>query len=97
MSILSKFIAAKATAKVVEKLNARARATPTRDNPVPKYTAPNQEYIPAGQSVPARRSGTAIVDKATDFYRKNPKLVAGVGVAVAAAVLQQLTRKKSLY
>ena len=92
MSFLGKLIAAKATAKIVEKLNAKSRATPVPGQPMPR-----QEYIPAGQAGVPARGGNAIVNKATDFYRQNPKLVAGMGVVVAAAVLQQLTRKRGLY
>jgi hypothetical protein len=89
--MLSKIIAAKATAAIVQKLNQKSRAQPV----------PRQDYIPAGQSLPTtgnnRLGGNAVVTRATDFYNKNPKLVASMGVAVAALVLQQLTRKKTLY
>ena len=49
---------------------------------------PRQEYIPANPT---------LRDRAVQVYRDNPKLVASAGVAIAALVLQQMTRKRSPY
>lgn len=88
MSLLGKLIAAKATSKVVQKMNERSRA------------ARNQaEYIPAGASLPATRAGglqssaTAYLDKAGQFYKQNPKMVAGLGIAAALMALSALKRR----
>lgn len=85
MGVLSKIIQAKAAAAVVRKLNERARAQPRTVTGMPA----GQQYIPASGA-----AQTGLAARATDFYRQNPKLVAGVGLAVATMVLQQLTRKK---
>ena len=50
---------------------------------------PRQEYIPANP--------TTLRDRAVQVYRDNPKLVASAGVAIAALVLQQMTRKRTPY
>lgn len=83
MGVLTKIIQAKAAAAVVKKLNQKAREQPVGGMPR------GQRYIPANAPAP----GT-LATRATEFYRQNPKLVAGVGLAVATMVLQQLTRKK---
>jgi hypothetical protein len=44
-----------------------------------------QTYIPANAT---------LRDRAVQVYRDNPKMVAGVGVLLAAAALQSLTRKR---
>ena len=81
MGLLGKIIAAKATQKIVQRLNE-------------KDQWPNVERRGAQQPVPVDRPGNAIVGKATRIYRENPRLVAGLGVVAAAMVLQQLTRKR---
>ena len=91
MGLLGKIIAAKATQKIVQKLNERDQW--------PNVERRRSQYIPAGQpDVPAPRSGAwannAVIGKAAEVYQKNPKLVAGLGVVAAAMVLQQLTRKR---
>jgi hypothetical protein len=89
MGLLSKIIAAKATTRVVQKMNERSRAAKAQ-----------AEYIPAGQSVPATRAtalqtnATAMLDRAGQFYKQNPKMVAGLGVAAALMALSALKRRQ---
>jgi len=82
MGLLSKIIAANVTTRIVRKLNEKAR------EPVAREPVPRQQYIPANPT---------LRDRAAQLYRDNPKLVAGAGVAIAALVLQQMTRKRSPY
>ncbi|HUP30178.1 MAG TPA: hypothetical protein VM122_08405 [Usitatibacter sp.] len=88
MGLLSKIIAAKATSKVVQKMNERSRA------------APQGEYIPAGRTVPGstgtglQSTANAALNRAGEFYKQNPKMVAGLGVAAALMALSALKRRQ---
>lgn len=87
MGLLGKIIAAKVTAKLVEGMNRKARATPATP-------ASRQEYIPA--NAPATRSGLGgLASRCGQFCRDNPKLMGSLGIAVAALALQQLTRRRA--
>lgn len=85
MGVLTKILQAKAAAAVVRKLNEKARAQPQPVRGMPR----GQQYIPAGGT-----TQPTLANRAVEVYRQNPKLVAGVGLAVAAMVLQGLTRRK---
>jgi hypothetical protein len=89
MGLLGKIIAAKATSKVVQKMNDRSRAMEAQG-----------EYIPAGRNVPATGAGTglqstanAYLDRAGRFYKENPKMVASLGVAAALMALSALKKR----
>jgi hypothetical protein len=87
MGLLGKIIAAKATTKVVQKMNDRSRAMKAQP-----------EYIPAGSSLPAGRTGlqttaNAYLDRAGRFYKENPKMVASIGVAAALMALSALKKR----
>ena len=85
MGILSKIIAASVTTRIVKRLNQAGRdraAAPLAKTGTP---VPRQTYLPANPT---------LVDRAAQVYRDNPKIVAGVGVLIAAAALQSLTRKR---
>lgn len=88
MGLLSKILAAKATTHVVQKMNQRSRAAKAE-----------AEYIPAGQTLPTRGSSLqthagAYIDRAGRFYKENPKMVAGLGVAAALMALSALKRRQ---
>ena len=58
------------------------------------------EYIPAGREA-ATTTGTAIqstanaaLTRAGQFYRQNPKMVAGLGVAAALMALSALKKRQ---
>jgi hypothetical protein len=78
MGLLSKIIAANVTTRIVKRLNQGGRERPVTGSTA---AAPRQTYIPAG--------GNNLRDRAVQVYRDNPKMVAGVGVLLAAAALQQ--------
>jgi hypothetical protein len=84
MGLLAKILTGKAASRVVNRAIARREA---------RRAAP--EYIPAGQVAAHERSlgSQALLDRATEAYRKNPKLVAGIATLAAAAVLASLKRK----
>jgi hypothetical protein len=84
MGMLSKIIAANLTTRVVKRLNQAGRAR-NAANTVPTTATPQQTYLPANAT---------LRDRAVQVYRDNPKMVAGMGVLLAAAALQQLTRKR---
>jgi hypothetical protein len=88
MGLLGKLIAAKATSKVVQKMNDRSRVDRAQ-----------AEYIPAGSTLPTRgasglqTNATAMLDRAGQIYKQNPKMVAGLGVAAALMALSALKRR----
>lgn len=58
------------------------------------------DYIPAGSNVPTTGRGGAIqssanaaLNRAGEFYKQNPKMVAGLGVAAALMALSALKRR----
>ena len=82
MGLLSKIIAANVTTRIVRRLN---QAGQERRAATAVASGPRQTYIPANAT---------LRDRAVQVYRDNPKMVAGVGVLLAAAALQQLTRRR---
>jgi hypothetical protein len=62
----------------------------------PQESADTQ-YVPAttGESLPdtVRRQGTAMFDRAMQYYRENPKKVQALGAVAAAALLVGLKRR----
>ena len=84
MGILSKIIAANVTTRIVKGLNQAGRGR-TAGPVATATTAPRQTYLPANPT---------LIDRATQVYRDNPKMVAGAGVLIAAAALQALTRRR---
>jgi hypothetical protein len=84
MGLLGNIIAGKALQKVGQRMNQR-RA--------------EGDYIPAGS--PATTAGTglqstanAALTRAGEFYKQNPKMVAGLGVAAALMALSALKRRQ---
>lgn len=87
MGLLGKIIAAKATTKVVQKMNERSRAMKSQG-----------EYIPASRTAAAGGTGlqttaNAYLDRAGRFYKENPKMVASIGVAAALMALSALKKR----
>jgi hypothetical protein len=84
MGLLGKIIAAKATTKVVERMNERSRAMKAQP-----------EYIPAGTPTGTgmQTTANAYLDRAGRFYKENPKMVAGLGVAAALMALSALKKR----
>ena len=84
MGLLAKILTGKVATGVVNRAIAKREA---------RRAAP--EYIPAGQVAAHQRAagGHALVDRATEIYRKNPKLIAGIATLAAAAVLAGMKRK----
>ena len=62
----------------------------------PASTLGRADTIPAGGHVSdrLRTQGNAIASKATDIYRKNPKLIGGLAVLASAALLNHLKRPR---
>ena len=90
MGLFSKIVTGKMAAKALDRAMAKRAAT----RAAPAATAAG-EYIPAGQVAAGSglRHGGALVDRATEIYRRNPKLVAGIATIAAAAVLAGMKRK----
>jgi hypothetical protein len=87
--MLSKLLGLKVAQKVVSRLDAKADA---------KDAQLRQQYIAAGQPLPARHArGHAMLQKAGDFYHRNPKLVASVATVVLAGVAAALSKKRRAY
>jgi len=57
------------------------------------------EYVPADRGVTTPAEGgmqakaSAVADRASRFYRENPKMVAGLGLAAALMALSALKRR----
>ena len=75
------------TSKGADKMNEESRAN-------------NQsEYVPADRGVTTPPNGgiqskaSAVADRASRFYRENPKMVAGLGLAAALMALSALKRR----
>jgi hypothetical protein len=49
---------------------------------------------PSGDYLPANRTGYAMLDRATEFYRQNPKKVQMVGLIAAAALLSRMGSRR---
>jgi hypothetical protein len=83
MGILGKLFAGKMAMKALERM---------------KDTQATAQYIPAGQAggTSLARSGTALLDRAGQFYRENPRKVQALG-AVAAAILLTSLKKRRPY
>jgi len=90
MGMLAKMLGLKVAQKVVQRLDARADA---------KDAQLRQQYIPAGQPEPAYGGwrGNAAVQKAGQFYQRNPKLVASLATVVLAGVAAALAKKRGMY
>ena len=85
MGLLGKIIAAKATTKVVQRMNERSRAMKAQP-----------EYIPAGGTPTGtgmQTTANAYLDRAGRFYKENPKMVASLGVAAALMALSALKKR----
>ena len=84
MGLFGNILAGKAIQKVGERMN-RAPA----------------EYIPADGTTAVTRAGSSLqsganaaLTRAGEFYKQNPKMVAGLGVAAALMALSALKRRQ---
>jgi hypothetical protein len=84
MGLLTKIFAAKAGAKVLQSMRANRAAS-------------QGQYIPATETQAAGTGlatrGNAMLDRATQIYKQNPKLVGGLAVLGAAALLTSMKRR----
>jgi hypothetical protein len=87
MGLLSKILAVTATKKIIQRMDTTGRT------PSGQVTTGNAPVTRSG-SILDRAVNNPYADRAVDVYRKNPKMVAGLGVAAAALVLHSLTRKR---
>lgn len=101
MGLLAKIFTGKVAAKVVNRAIARNEARRAAAGAAATGTAAGRaagagkagEYIPAGEVVSARAGHGALLERATQVYRRNPKLIAGIATVAAAAVLAGMKRK----
>ena len=63
----------------------RRKQAPSDTLPVPSAT----ESLPSA----ARRQGNAVLNRANEFYRANPKKVQALGLLAAAALLTRMKRR----
>ena len=91
MGMLTKLIAAGAARKLVQRMNASSTTAPRAS----RWQAGAVD-APLAQSASwqERLLNHPAVTTAGNVYRRNPKLIGGLGVLAAAAVLQSLTRKR---
>jgi hypothetical protein len=64
----------------------RRKQAPSDTLPVPSTT---DESLPSA----ARRQGNAILNRANEIYRANPKKVQAIGLLAAAALLTRMKRR----
>ena len=92
MGLLAKLFTGKMAANVVNRAIARREAQRVAAGATARTAA--GEYIPAGQVASRGAMGHgALLDRATQIYQKNPKLIAGIATLAAAAVLAGMKRK----
>ena len=100
MGLIGKIIAAKATAKVVDKLKQRHRRNTLRADPgIHAERAMQSPTFPvdagAAAAAPAHGlHGNPLVARATRIYHDNPKLVAGLGLALAGFLASRVLHRR---
>ena len=89
MGMLSKVLGLKVAQKVVQKLEARSDR---------KDAELRRQYIAAGQPLPRSHGGRATaLQRAGNFYHRNPRLVASLATVVIAGVAAALAKKRGMY
>ena len=85
MGMLGKLVTGTLVSRAVRRHEERQRArdAATREG----------EYVPATDLDTARRGGTALVGRATQFYRENPTLVHALAATAGAILLSQMRRR----
>ena len=85
MGLIGKVLGAKLSANMMDRALRKQEATAT----------PTGEYLPAGQVTTGglRQQAGAVVDRAGQIYRQNPKLIGGLATLAAAALLVGMKRK----